>query len=257
MVEVFLLLELSAITITLAFLAYASWLDWRFREVDDKVWLIYGPVGASLTLGRLFLAGFPSPLLWAVSLAIALGLALALYYGGLWGGADSKALICLALTLPTYPLFANPILGLWLIVFPLTVVFNAFLLSLLTIAYILLRNLAYKLSGGKLFEGFEAEPPWKKFLALLTSFKVKREKLTGNPALTLAEKAFEKGRTWIFRLQIGESGVEDVGKLPEEVWVTPQLPFLLFLTLGVAVALTLGDLALTLISLLLSSFNAV
>jgi len=258
MMDLLSLLELSAVILSLAFLSYASWKDWKLREVDDRVWLVFAPLGGFLTLARTVLTGNPSFLQWGLSLAITVVLGLTLYFLGFWGGADAKALTCLALTLPVYPSFLKPLLGFYLTVFPVTILFNTFILSASTVVYVSLRNFAYKLGGGRLFEGFEGEPASKKLLALLVAYKVGREKLPGNPGLSLAEEATAEGggRRWRFRVGIGEEEENlEVEELPQEVWVTPQLPLLFFLTAGLTVALIFGDLALALTASLFNLFR--
>jgi len=244
-------LEAASLTLTLAFLGYASWRDWKVREVSDRVWLAYGPLGGLLTALRILLYGRPEPFFWLSGLALSAAVGLALYYAGFWGGADSKALICLALSLPDMPSFCHPLLGLYILFIPFTVLFNGLLLSLTVVAYSALRNLWYRVRVGSLFQGFEGETLGRKILAFLLAFKVGRERLAGNPSLTPAESFKPNGgRRFNFRLRVGEDSFSLEG-LPEEVWVTFQLPILLFITAGLLAALLVGDLVLALIAWLL------
>ena len=230
---------------TLILLAYASWRDWKSREVSNWVWIFLGCAGGFLTGLRVFIWFRPTPFLWGLGLALLTVIALTLYYVGLMGGADAKALICLGLALPTLPSFLNPILGVWIVFLPFTVFFNTFLLAALTILYVALRNFYCWVRGRRIFEGFEGEPLRRKIAAFLVAYKVNRNRLYGNPGLSLAEETRpDGGRKWSFRLRVDLGGDEASASLPEEVWVTPQLPLLVFITLAVAVSLVFGDLVL-------------
>jgi preflagellin peptidase FlaK len=244
-------LEAASLVLSFTVLAYASWKDWKEREVPDRVWMVYAPVGGVLTALRVGLYGKPGLAFWLTGLAFAFAVALALYYVGFWGGADSKALLCLSLSLPVMPELCQPILGLYILFIPFTVVFNAFLLTLTVVTYTALRNLWYKLQGKTLFQGFEGEPVARKILAVLACYRVKRERLPGNPGLSLAEAPTPDGRrslSFRFKIECEKVSDEALAGLPEEVWVTPQLPVLVFITVGLAIALLFGDLVLTLVA---------
>ena len=246
------LLEAASLTLTLALLAYASWEDWKSREISDWVWVTLASAGGFLTALRMLLWGRPEPLLWIIGLALLTVLALALYYVGFLGGADSKALICLGLALPELPSFLDPLLGVWIVFLPFTIVFNTFLLAALTVLYVALRNLCYWARRGRIFDGFEGEPLRRKVAAFLVAYKVCRSKLPGNPSLSLAEEPSNGGRRWHFRFRIMEEPVSSLEGLPAEVWVTPQLPLLVFITLALIVSLAIGDLVLQIIVWFLS-----
>jgi preflagellin peptidase FlaK len=90
----------------LAILTYSSWSDYKTREVSNRVWAIYAPIALALSLTQIGLYE-PSQLpFYALSFGVTAGLALLLFYAGGFGGADSKALMCIALSLPLLPLFS-------------------------------------------------------------------------------------------------------------------------------------------------------
>jgi preflagellin peptidase FlaK len=241
------MMEVGSLTLTIILLVYASWRDWKTREVSNRVWIVLGSVGGFLTGFKAFVWGRPELLFWSLGLAFLTVLALALYYVGFLGGADSKALICLGLALPVLPSFLNPILGLWIVFLPFTIIFNTFFLAALTVLYVALRNFIYWARRGSIFEGFEDEPLRRKIAAFLVAYKVNRGRLPGNLGLSLAEKpSFNHGRKWNFRFRISEEE-KLPADLPEEVWVTPQLPLLFFITLALGMSLILGDLVLQIV----------
>jgi len=244
------------VAVCLAFLVYASWSDYKTREVSNMVWAVLAPSAFALTaLQFLFFA--PELLYtYVLSFIITSALSIALFYAGAFGGADAKALICLSLALPSYPTYllerprniVSPI-------FPVIVFTNAILLAALTVVYAVLRNLAWKSRNEKeLFEGLEKESIGRKILTLLCGYKVKIAQLqtvehlypledvyvteTGESRRKLLVFPKDEEREAIVA-RILEAASE--GKLEKEVWVTPGLPMLIFITVGLIVALTFGD----------------
>ena len=242
------------VLISLIFLVYASWSDIRKREVSNKVWLIFAPLALTITCLQLF----DSPDIaddFVASLVITSVLSLALFYAGAFGGADAKALMCLSLALPYYPadLFQSAFMVSPL--FPMSVFSNAVLLAAFSAVYVLLRNYVWQLRTGKrLFENFEKVSLCRKILTAVSGYRVKVVELEKNEFLYPLED-----------IQVGETGenerklivmpkdeerkeiVERVleasrnGRLQSDVWVTPGLPMLVFITAGLILALCLGD----------------
>ena len=94
----------ASILVSLGVLFYSSWSDYKTREVSNRVWVIYAPIALGLTLAELFLFEPSKLLFFGISVGVTVGLALLLFYAGGFGGADSKALMCIALALPFAPL---------------------------------------------------------------------------------------------------------------------------------------------------------
>ncbi len=191
------------------------------------------------------------------------GLAIVLFYAGAFGGADAKALICLSLALPHYPadLFSafavsTPAVLVSPLLFPITVFTNSVLLAAFTAVYALLRNLVWKLkTGSKLFEGFEKESFGRKLLALLTGYKISVVKLERSEYLyPLEDISITEGSQADRRLLVvpkDESREQIVKRISDavqdrkilnEVWATPGLPMLIFITAGLIIGLVFGDL---------------
>jgi preflagellin peptidase FlaK len=254
------ILDGGKIIIALAFMVYASWSDWRKREVSNKVWIIMAPLALFLTsLQYVLFAG--NLLLYVLPFAVTSSLAIVLFYAGAFGGADAKAFICLSLALPQYPthffsalaMFPSTVLVSPL--FPITVFSNSVLLAAFSVVYALLRNLSWKLkTGSKLFEGLEKESFGRKLLALLTGYKTnvakleKYEYLYPLEDIDVAEDNQTDRRLVVMpkdetREQIVKRILNAVqnGKVPNHVWVTPGLPMLIFITAGLIIALIFGD----------------
>ena len=122
---------------------YAAVCDFRTHEVAGKVWLLMGGFGAAISAIRVS-QGDLSPLTFAISVGITSLVAFAVGILGMWGGADVKAFICIALTLPDWPAFTPSLLNTpKLLPYLLIVIFTTCLLSLFATApYCLARNLA-------------------------------------------------------------------------------------------------------------------
>ena len=260
-------INLISVLVVLGFLGYGSWSDIKTREVSNIVWLLFAPIGTTLTVARLY---FSPELLWISlgSIIVATSFALLLFYSGVFGGADAKGLICIGISIPTLPEdillsanFFHPF-------FPVVVLSNSFLVAVSMALYILVRNLFWKYSTrGSLFLGLEKEPPWKKVFALVSGYKADFKEVEEQVYLYPLEEVVESGGAIERRLNLFvEAEVERqdlLGKLrpyvekaviPREIWATPGLPMLVFVTIGFISALVLGDLIFSIISAFISIF---
>lgn len=198
---------------------------------------------------------------YALSFGVTAGLALLLFYAGGFGGADSKALICIALALPFAPLalftplLAGAISPTSQVIFPITIFGNAVLFAAASSIYMILRNIIWhKKTKTQMFPGtLASESIGKKFLVLITGYRMSifkvKEKWHIFPMEDIEEGAVNlKHKLVIVPHDDGrEKIVERLSKAAEEgkidgfVWATPGLPMLIFVTLGLVVALSLGD----------------
>ncbi len=263
----------ARVTISLVFLVFASWSDFKTREVSNRVWAIYAPVALVLSLVELVLYDFSRVWLFGLSVGITVGFALLLFYSGGFGGADSKALMCIALALPFFPaMLVTPILPgglspLSQILFPITILSNAVLVAACSALYLLMSNLASRARSGKaLFEGTLAkESLGKRILVLLTAQRFPITALKAKwhiyPLEDIVEEDPKNGadlpkrKLTIVPTDEGRdetvqrlSAAVDAGKIDSKVWATPGLPMLIFITVGFVIALSLGDVIWVLIS---------
>jgi len=86
----------------LIMLTISSYEDFKTREVDDKIWLIFSPLGIIITLFEFFLKfiDFSYLILYFISIVITTIISIIIYYLKFVGGADSKALISISLLDP-------------------------------------------------------------------------------------------------------------------------------------------------------------
>jgi archaeal preflagellin peptidase FlaK len=216
----------------------------------------------------------PSQLpLYALSFGVTAGLALLLFYAGGFGGADSKALICIALALPFAPLaLLTPVIAGGVsptsqVIFPITIFGNAVLFAALSGAYMILRNLVWhRKNKTKMFQGtLASESIAKKCLVLITGYKMSLSKVKEKwhifPMEDIDDQFVNLKRKLVVvpRDEGREKMLEHLSKATEEgkidgyVWATPGLPMLIFVTLGLVVALVLGDFVWLLVRLVIGA----
>ena len=261
----------AQVAVSLALLTYASWRDYKSREVSNRVWAIYAPIAIVLSLAELILYDSSKLPLFGISVGFTVGLAFLLFYSGGFGGADSKALMCIAFALPFAPVtlftpvLANSLSPISQFIFPLTIFSNAVLFAAASGIYMILRNYVWhKKNGKKMFTGTLAlESAWKKAIILITGYKVTVAKLkekwhvfpmedVAGGETTLQRKLVvipnEDGRDGIVERL---SNAVQAGKIDTYVWATPGLPMLIFITLGLIVALLFGDIVWLLVRFIL------
>lgn len=256
------LLSAMKILVSIVFLTYSSWSDYRTREVSNRVWLLYGPVALILSLAE-FVFYEPSRLpFFGLSFGLTTFIAFVLFHSGGFGGADSKALMCIALALPFIPeitfvpLLSSGISPLSQIFFPLTVFSNGVLLASASAVYLFSYNIVWHIRNKrKLFEGsLSHESFGKKILVLITGYKTSIAKIEEKWHIYPMEKIVDENETPIKRKFVilpkdeGRTKIVDrlynavkAGKINGYLWATPGLPLLIFLTIGLILALVFGD----------------
>lgn len=247
-------------SVALIFLLYASFSDYKTREVSNKVWILFAPLALALTIVELVLyEDATSMLSYGLSFGLVVAFAFILFYSGGFGGADAKALMCLALALPFHPEGLTPFSGTISPIserfFPITVFSNSVLLAAATAIYMFLRNIIWRVKiGRKLFEGNQKRESFgKKALVLITGYKTSVDKLKEKwhlyPLEDIDDTQNELKRKLLLvpkdegRDAIVErlSKAVETKKIQNMVWTTPGLPMLIFITSGLIVALLLGD----------------
>lgn len=248
--------------ISLSILLYASWRDYKAREVSNRVWVVYAPIAVALSLTNLLLFDRSQILLFGISVGATVAIAFLLFYSGAFGGADSKAFMCIAVSLPFAPALFTPLFGEFSLsplaqyIYPITIFSNAVVFAALSGVYMVLRNFVWhKKTGKKMFTGTLAkESIGKKILVMITGYRMPISKLKekwhvfpmedvepdGESGLKrkLVVIPQEEGRNGIIERL---SGAIEAGKIDGYVWATPGLPMLIFVTLGLIVALFFGD----------------
>jgi preflagellin peptidase FlaK len=224
--------DAARVGLTLLFLTYASWSDYKSREVSDKVWAILAPLSLVLALTELLLYDQSQLTAYGICFGLTSVFAIVLFYVGGFGGADAKALICLALALPFYPE------------------------SLFTAVVLFVYNLLWRTkTGNPLFEGdLKKESMGKKITVMITGYKTPFTKLKEKwhiYPMEDVEETPEKGFKRKLVILPKDEGRDKImqrldaainaGNIKDRVWATPGLPMLIFVTAGLIVALFFGD----------------
>jgi preflagellin peptidase FlaK len=214
-------------------LGYASYTDLVARRVKNEVWLALGGFGLVL-IGADALLGELRWQFWLGSLGI-IALAYVLWYVRLlYGGADAKAMMALALLLPYRP--ADHV-GTWGL--PSGEAFVPTALTTLTNGVALMVLFPLLFAAYNLLRGHVAVP------AMFVGRKMGLEDAANSP-VWIMEQVDETGavkRRTFPRRDVDPK--ENAARLLEagitEVWVTPKVPFMIPLTVGYLLALGVGD----------------
>lgn len=265
--------DIARTGLVVLFFIYASWSDYKSREVSDWVWLLLAPLSFTLTITELFLYQ-PSQLLsYGICFGLTATFAVVLFYAGGFGGADAKALMCLALALPFYPknLYtpsAGQLSPISESFFPVTVFSNSVLFAALTAVALLFYNALWRLrSHENLFEGEQKrESAAKKIVVLITGYKSRIRKLKEKwhiyPLEDIEEEPEKDGSKRKLIILPKDEGRDkiierlekaiDAGTIKDRIWATPGLPMLIFLTAGLIFALFVGDIVWIFVRLILA-----
>jgi preflagellin peptidase FlaK len=213
-------------------LAAASVYDMKSREIPDKIWLVFGGIGALLMAlefaGGLYPARQPF-LSYAAGMGIMSLIGYAAYRAGLFGGADAKAVVVLAVFFPEYSA------GFRMHDIPaLSILSNALILSMAGLLHNVARNAVSLARGVPIFEGIP-ESALRKALAFSTGFST----ASCGRYLFAMEETDEKGRRFNFNpASYGDFAEPGQGR----VWVTHALPFIVYIAAGFAIFVAAGDL---------------
>ena len=222
------------VLITLAILIKASIYDWKFREIPDSLWIIL--IAFAIPLNAIQYIFFPhnyNLLFLIIQFIIVLGITIIMLFLG-FGGADIKALIALSIMFPIYPnVWIFPLLNEGFGIFALSVLSNSLLVAPAIALGLFFRNVLRREKGKIIyyFIGYKVD------VDNIPKFHNLLEYIDENGKIVRVIKAVEPDDEMLNRLKDAKNkGVID------KVWVTPALPFLIFMTAGFVVAIVLGDL---------------
>ena len=234
MTDVFFDVYNLRILFALIMLAIASFFDIWKREINDILWLVFAVITVVLIV-------FSPDLLvtlktTGISLIVA-PLVLVLWRVGIFGGADALGLITLAALAPEISLRGN-------IITPFSTLTNAAILSITPIFVNIIRNLIALSNHENIFEGFN-ETRLKKILAMFFGYRAK------NPKHSFSiERMDGNSKKLDFSLKHAEN---EQFCNATNTWVTPGVPYMLYITGGFVVQLLFGDIIFNIISIIRGS----
>ena len=184
-------------------LIYASYQDLKTRNISNNLWLFMLLIAIPFIIYNLFIfhISFLPTLLYSFFFTFTLSYFFFVLH--LFGGADAKALICISLLIPSCSLSNIP--------FTITVLANTILISLIVVFTLFFYNLMTL--------------PHKDFIT------------------------FKNLKYWFIGYKIPISKFTDakytkllcpVKENEKEVWVTPEIPFMVFITIGFVISVFWG-----------------
>ena len=233
MIETTIILDIIRLITGVVILSYASYTDIKTRRASNILWVIMGSIGGVLLLMQYLLGEFGGEIYYLVFIPIMIILVYVLFQLRLiFGGADAKALMAIAILVPLqpsipggFPLLGNSIMPASWYIFSNSVILFLFIPLGLLIYNSMKRNiefpyciLGYKINVKKAREKFVwplekiTEDGRRKFVYMPKDFDVENE----------FNKFEKKGIT--------------------EIWVTPKIPFMIPLLAGFICAFIFGDL---------------
>lgn len=240
---------------------FASYYDIKTREVPDKLWIAPITIGVPILIyDVMYNASLHNIVFTSLSVILSALLAIILFYQGFFGGADAKAIICAGILMPRYPFSFQklPLIGvtpLQLFSMPLTILANAAVLTLTLPIIFLIKNVLWKVKHKELFNGIQSSM-LKKMLMLLIGYKIETSefirKLDFYHPLEYPRKLDKVREIKLFQRLVNNEKFlklknEIIGNYKDRmydkyIWVTPLLPFMVYLTIGAVVSIIIGDL---------------
>ncbi len=199
--------------IGLSLFLYASYRDLKEREIDNWVWIVMASTGAIFLIFDIL--NGENLAMVAISMAVSFILAFSLLVFGM-GGADSKAMMALAILMPLPPSFS--IIHSPIFIFPLTVLMDSLLLILPLPLLFLLYNLIRR----------DFEFPYALF-----GYRMDASKAARKHVWSMED---ENGKSIVPKKDVSLSKLGN-----RKIWVTPKLPFIVFMAAGYITASIFGD----------------
>lgn len=240
MVEAATLLDIARLVVGTTILSYASYTDIKTRRASNMLWVIMGSVGAILlVIQYLTVPAAFDKIFYLIFIPIMIALMYIFFQLRLiFGGADAKAIMALAILVPLEPsIFEFPLLSSFM-PFSWIILSNSVLLFLLIPVSLLIFNIARRNI---------------KFPYCLLGYKLSVEKAKERFVWPL-EKIVDGKRKFSYMPK--EFDVENDLKTFEkngiiQIWVTPKIPFMIPLLAGFLCSFILGDLLFHLMSLII------
>ena len=230
MIEPFIDVTNLRILLAVTMLGIASYTDVVKREISDYIWVIFGVA----SIGLIFLEPQLDESLFLIGISMIVApFVILIWRIGLFGGADAFAIIVLAALAPQITLTENTIT-------PFTTLTNAVILSVIPLFMNFARNLIRMATKEEIFEGFD-ETRSRQILAMFVGYKAKNPK----HSFSIERKA---GKRKKLNLSLQHAEYAPFCTKPD-TWVTPGIPYMLFITGGFLIQLFYGDVIFSLFSL--------
>ncbi|MEW6043540.1 MAG: A24 family peptidase C-terminal domain-containing protein [Thermoproteota archaeon] len=228
----FELISLDGLRITLALimLGIACASDIKKREIHDLIWIVFGGIAAIL----IPFSGNLQDELYSIGISLIVApIAIIIWRIGLFGGADAFALIVLAALVPGASLTQNMIT-------PFTVLTNAVIISIVPMLVNVTRNCILLAAKRNIFEGFD-ETTGRKIFAMFIGYRAANPKF----GFSIEHKVGNRKKLNL-SLQHAENAMFCE---KQDTWITPGIPYMIFIAAGFILQLIYGDIIFSVFSL--------
>jgi len=272
--------DLLRVLVSVPVFAYASYLDIQQRRVPHRTWIPLVAAGVIAFVFDLLFRGTDTGTVLTFtlfSLALGAGFGYGFYYLGTFGGADRYALVVLALAFPIYPVVPTPFGDLPLVVpeapiFVLSVLGNTVVVGLMYPMKLLAENLSARNTQnpglallGKRVEVKDLHEEFGRVIGGEKSASIRRSGVFSDGGVSDIDFVRDyiewRGIDSLTEVHGDELGLEDfidetawnsediekdkqaLRELVshDAVWISPGIPFILPVFVGLFVALTYGD----------------
>lgn len=225
-------IDVARIILSLSMLGYATYSDLKNRAIHDLLWIVFGGISVILIF---FTPDMPHLLVnIGISLIIA-PVVILIWRLGFFGGADAFGLIVLAALAPEFSTSNGMIT-------PFTTLTNSAILSVIPIFLNISRNIVALARHENIFQGFESENKRNKIFALFIGYRTK------NPKFSFSiEKRNGSDKKLDFTLKNADSAEFCMS---HDTWVTPGIPYMIYVSSGFVVQLAYGDIIFNLLKTL-------
>lgn len=272
-VEPYSIFETVKVSLSIFMLAYTSFLDIKYREIEPRIWLLFGAILGTITSYQLYLlmvsldgAYAFTLLIYAItSIGLTSVLAFSFAYFELMGGADFFAILVLSIAHPWSP---TSRLVEVIPFFPISLLANSTFIALTPAIY----NFGYNLlkKNWRLLDSLEGES-YKKIALMFTGRPMKASRFLKTKFTYLAEdisvRCGKRGRVRFGfkvsedpdkdRVQVRTALEKNVITPEEQLWTTEGLPMVAFILAGYITTITLGDLVMYIVLVALSSIGII
>ncbi|MGF3573734.1 MAG: A24 family peptidase C-terminal domain-containing protein, partial [Candidatus Bathyarchaeia archaeon] len=232
------ILDMTRLVVGTVILSYASYTDIKTRRASNILWIIMGSIGGVLLAVQYFTTYFKNQnIYYLIFIPIMISLVYLLFQMRLiFGGADAKALMAIALLAPFQPIIENlPFYGVSVMPFPWTIFSNSIIIFLLGPLSLLFFNIVKR----------NIKFPYA-FLGYKMSVEKAKEKFVWP-----LEKLVDGKRKFMYMpkdFDVDEELEEFENHGIKEIWVTPKIPFMIPLLAGFICSFIFGDILFYLIN---------
>ena len=209
-------------------LFYASYTDIKTRRASNILWVIMALIGLIILTIQFLTIGFPTPF-YLIFVPIMIVLMYILFQLRLiFGGADAKALMAIAVLVPFQPEILQYPLWKTVMPFPWTIFSNSIILFLLIPLSLFIFNLIKR----------HIEFPYS-FLGYKMSVQKAKQKFVWP-----LEQIVDGKRKFLYMpkdFDVTEQLTEFEQQGIKTIWVTPKIPFMIPLLAGFVVSFFIGD----------------